>query len=260
MRLRLNSQSQYDFFIISNGKVLHFDTKYYQGIYNYVDGNFISENGYIIHNPLALQTKQHMRLVRFVDKMGFGYQVFNCIIFVGEQFSVSGFKGDKRILFDKDINRIVENLNQYEVTSEELEIARIFADNYDHKGKMPRIHYYPFHEMTKGVKCPKCRAFLPSVQKTAKKVRCTCGRELTKKELVRLAFDAIHVLKDSGVTVRDVVEFTGVGRTIVQEVLVKEYKKIGSFKDSKYVKKNLVTDIINEEQEVYDYKDVEVGV
>lgn len=125
---------------------------------------------------------------------------------------------------------------------------------------MPRIHYYPFHEMTKGVKCPKCRAFLPSVQKTAKKVRCTCGRVLTKKELVRLAFDAIHVLKDSGVTVRDVVEFTGVGRTIVQEVLVKEYKKIGSFKDSKYVKKNLVTDIINEEQEVYDYKVVEVGV
>lgn len=96
--------------------------------------------------------------------------------------------------------------------------------------------------------------------KDRKKVRCTCGRELTKKELVRLAFDAIHVLKDSGVTVRDVVEFTGVGRTIVQEVLVKEYKKIGSFKDSKYVKKNLVTDIINEEQEVYDYKVVEVGV
>lgn len=134
MRLRLNGQSQYDFIIISNGKVLHFDTKYYQGNYNYIDGNFISENGYFIHNPLALQTKQHMRLVRFVDKMGFGYQVFSCIIFVGEQFSVSGFKGDKRILFDKDINRIVENLNRYEVTSEELEIARIFADNYDHKG------------------------------------------------------------------------------------------------------------------------------
>lgn len=260
MRLRLNGQSQYDFIIISNRKIMHFDTKYYVGQYNYVDDNFISENGYVIHNPLAMQTKQHMRLVRFADKMGFGYEVLSFIIFVGEQFNVSGFNGDKRILFDKDINRIVENLNQREVTSEELEIARIFADHYDHKGRSPRVHYYPFNEMKKGVKCPKCRAFLPKVSKTAKKVKCTCGCEMTKKELVRLAFDAIYVLKNSGVTVRDVVEFTGVGRTIVQEVLVKEYKKIGSFKDSKYIMNSLETDIINEEQEVYEYKDMETVV
>lgn len=249
MRLRLNGQSQYDFIIISNGKIMHFDTKYYEGQYNYVDGNFISENGYVIHNPIALQTKQHMRLLRFVDKMGFGYQVLSFIIFVGEQFNVSGFNGDKRILFDKDINRIVENLNQREVTSEELGIARIFADHYDHKGRSPRIHYYPFSEMKKGVKCPKCREFLPSVPKTAKKVKCTCGCEMTKKELVRLAFDAIYVLKNSGVTVRDVVQFTGVGKTLVKEVLGKEHHKLGTFKDSKYLP-HKVDDFLIRENEI----------
>ncbi|MGK0575957.1 NERD domain-containing protein [Macrococcus capreoli] len=218
MRLRLNGQSQYDFIIVADGKIMHFDTKYYEGQYNYVKGNFVSENGYVINNPLALQTKQHMRLQRFVDKMGISYEVVSCIIFVGEQFNVSGFNGDKRILFDKDICKIVNRLNRREVTSEEMEIARTFLEHYDYKGMHTRIHYYPFEEMKKGVKCPKCRNFLPIAEKNAKKVRCQCGCEYTKKEVVRLAFDAIYVLKNSGVTVRDVVEFTGVGRTIVQQV------------------------------------------
>ncbi|MGV2927295.1 nuclease-related domain-containing protein [Macrococcus capreoli] len=255
MRLRLNGQSQYDFIIVADGKIMHFDTKYYEGQYNYVKGNFVSENGYVINNPLALQTKQHMRLQRFVDKMGISYEVASCIIFVGEQFNVSGFNGDKRILFDKDICKIVNRLNRREVTSEEMEIARTFIEHYDYKGMHPRIHYYPFEEMKKGVKCPKCRNFLPIAEKNAKKVRCQCGCEYTKKEVVRLAFDAIYVLKNSGVTVRDVVEFTGVGRTIVQQVLVKEYKKIGTFKDSKYVQFDDGSNFINEDQALYEYKE-----
>lgn len=253
LRLRLNGQSQYDFIVVFNGSILHFDTKYYEGKYNYVDGNFISENQYVIHNPLTLQTKQHMRLKRFVDKMGWQYKVYSYIIFVGEQFNVYGFNGDNRILFDKDIENIVQRLNRREVTSEELEIARVLADHYDHNGKHPRIYYYPFDQMKKGVKCPKCRQFLPFVDKHAKKIRCQCGRTFTKKEVVRIAFDAIYLLKNGGLTVSDIVNFSGIGRTIVQQVLVKEYKKIGTYRDSKYVVFDEGNDFIHEEQELYVY-------
>ncbi|WP_414042789.1 nuclease-related domain-containing protein [Macrococcus sp. EM39E] len=255
MRLRLNGQSQYDFILVADGTIMHFDTKYYVGQYNYVNGNFVSENGYVIHNPLALQTKQHMRLQRFVDKFGLGYEVVSFIIFVGEQFNVTGFYGDKRILFDKDISKLVERLNRREVTNEEMDIARIFVEHYDHKGMHPRIHYYPFDALKKGVKCTKCRKFLPFFEKNAKKVRCQCGWEYTKKEVVRLAFDAIYVLKQRGVTVSDVVAFTGVGRTLAKEVLGKEYQKLGTYKDSNYLPHNIDEFLIKEFEEVYVYKE-----
>ncbi|WP_414055133.1 nuclease-related domain-containing protein [Macrococcus equi] len=255
LRLRLNGQSQYDFIIVSDGKIMHFVTKFYEGNYNYIDGNFVSENGYVIHNPIASQTKQHMRLKRFVDKLGMGYDVLSCIIFVGEQFNATGFNGDKRILFEKDINRIVERLNQREVTEEEVEIARIFIEHYDHKGIIPRILYYPYHEMKKGVKCPTCGEFLTRVERTAKKVKCRCGSTFTKKELVRLAFDAVYILKNSGVTVSDIVDFTGLGRTLIKEVLSKEFQKLGTYKNSKYLPHESNDFLLKENEEKYIYKE-----
>lgn len=99
---------------------------------------------------------------------------------------------------------------------------------------------------------------LPKVPKSAKKVKCTCGFEMTKKELVRLAFDAIYVLKNSGVTIRDVVEFTGVGRTLVKEVLGKEYHKLGTFKDSKYLPHKVDEFLIRENEVEYTKKKYDV--
>lgn len=52
LRLNIKGESQYDFIIVSNKKIVHIDTKYYEGKYNYNNGVFMSENNYVINNPL----------------------------------------------------------------------------------------------------------------------------------------------------------------------------------------------------------------
>ncbi|QYA44596.1 NERD domain-containing protein [Macrococcoides bohemicum] len=252
LRLNIKGESQYDFIIVSNKKIVHFDTKYYEGKYNYNNGVFMSEYNYVINNPLHKLDIQHNKLQELVRKLGINYEVLSYVIFVGEQFEVIGYKGDKRILFNKDLDRIVESLNECEVTEEEIQIARNLSAYYYDKGVYDRIYYYPFDLMRKGVKCPKCRRFLPLMEKNAKKVRCTCGCEYTKKEIVRLAFDAIHLLKNTSVTSGDIFDFTGVGKTTIKKVLSREYEKIGVNRSTAYVTSKSDGMLIKEE--VYLYK------
>ncbi|TDL36515.1 NERD domain-containing protein [Macrococcoides bohemicum] len=252
LRLNIKGESQYDFIIVSNKKIVHFDTKFYEGKYNYNNGVFMSEYNYVINNPLHKLDMQHNKLQELVRKLGINYEVLSYVIFVGEQFEVIGYKGDKRILFNKDLDRIVESLNECEVTEEEIQIARNLSAYYYDKGVYDRIYYYPFDLMRKGVKCPKCHRFLPLMEKNAKKVRCACGCEYTKKEIVPLAFDAIHLLKNTSVTSGDIFDFTGVGKTTIKKVLSREYEKIGVNRSTAYVTSKSDGMLIKEE--VYLYK------
>lgn len=252
LRLNMKGVSQYDFIIVSGNKIVHFDTKYYEGKYNYNNGVFMSENNYVINNPLYKLEIQHKKLQELVMKLGFDYEVLSYVIFVGEQFEVIGYKGDKRILFQNDLDKVIKSLKEREVSKEEIQIARYLSEyNYD-KGVYERIHYYPFDLMRKGVKCPKCRRFLPLIEKSAKKVRCTCGREYTKKAIVRFAFDAIHLLKNGSVTSKDVADFTGIGKTTIKKVLSKEYEKIGVNRSTTYLP--IKSDGMLIKEEVYLYK------
>ncbi|WP_414050646.1 nuclease-related domain-containing protein [Macrococcus animalis] len=205
--LNIKGKNQYDFIIVSYGRILHIDTKYYSGHYNYVNGTFKSESDYVINNRLYKLDTQHTRLKMLVNKLELDYEVSSYVSFVGEQFQVTGYNGDKRILFNQDLKTIFEILNEREVTNEDIRVARMLMEYHFEEGEYNRIYYYPFEEMKKGVKCPKCRNILPFVERNAKKVRCSCGCEYTKKDVVRLAFDAIYLLKNSGVTVSEIVAF-----------------------------------------------------
>lgn len=250
LRINIKGVSQYDFIIVTNRTIIYFDTKYYEGVYNYSNGVFMSEKNYVINNPLYKLDEQHNRLQKLVSKLGVDYQVLSYIIFVGEQFEVVGFKGDKRILFNHDLERITRSLDDKEVSAEDIQIARQLSAYY-YDNLYNRIHYYPYEKMRKGVKCRKCRQFLPPVTKNAKKVKCTCGAEYNKKELVRLAFDAIYILKNAPVTSTDIVDFTGIGRTTVKKVLSKEYERVGINKATQYLDNKSNELLVREDAYVY---------
>lgn len=256
LRLDRSGESQYDFVIVMDGKILYFDVKYYAGVYNYINGNFMSERNYVINNPLFKLDQQHIRLKVLIDKLGIDYELHSRVIFVGEQFHVKGYNGDKRILFHRDLEKIVESLNSKKVTSKEMKIARLLMDYHYDDGLYDRIDYYPFDAMRKGVKCPKCRDFLLRFEPAAKKVKCRCGLEYTKREIVRLAVDAVYLLKNSAVTPREVVEFSGIGRTTVKEVLGSEYKRVGNQRGCKYLTDNNKF-FIKEDEDCYVYRDFE---
>ncbi|WP_414045595.1 nuclease-related domain-containing protein [Macrococcus equi] len=251
LRLKHKGRNQYDFIIVSKGRIVHFDTKYYEGHYNYVNGIFKSKSDYVISNPLFKLETQHARLKLLVDKLGLDYEVKSYVVFVGEQFQVTGYNGDDRILFDQDLKKIFKSLNTVEVTSEDIQVARMLMEYHDDSDEYQRIFYYEFEEMKKGVKCPKCRNFLPSNRNRLKKVKCQCGCEITKKEIVKLAFDAIYLLKNRGVTVGDIAMFSGIGRTTIKEVLKNKCQRIGIQRGSKYIPDNKDAFIIKEDEAFY---------
>lgn len=122
-RLKMNGEAQYDFIVIHDQHIIHFDIKYYEGNYHFHQSNFISENNYVITDPVNQLVKADMKLNQFVQKLGLSYKVLSYVVFVGQQFTVSGFNGDSRIIFDKDIDRIVASLNKNEPNDEEARIG-----------------------------------------------------------------------------------------------------------------------------------------
>lgn len=251
-RLKMNGEAQYDFIVIHDQHIIHFDIKYYEGNYHFHQSNFISENNYVITDPVNQLVKADMKLNQFVQKLGLSYKVLSYVVFVGQQFTVSGFNGDSRILFDKDIDRIVASLNKNEPSDEETRIGQLFLQYHYDKGIYQRIHYYPFEEIQEGIKCPSCNQMLPKIRHRKTHVTCSCGYKVSKKDHVKKAFEVIQLLKNDAVTVDDVVRYTGISKTLIREVLSENFEKIGMNKNRKYHSKEklFIKEVSENEYEV----------
>lgn len=231
-RFELVDEVQYDFLIFHGDYLLHFDIKNYYGNYHVVDNNFVKDDGHVIKDPVDQLLRADYLLKDFCHRHCIHYKVESFMLFINENFNVRGFSGHKRVLFYKDLERILAALNT-QPTEEAISAARLIK-SYHKLDTYKRIHYYNFEKMRKGIKCPKCRRFLRKFEMTEKKVTCICGNKISKQEAVRIAFDAISLLKKSSVKTSEVMDFTGIGRSTVQRVLSANYASKGSTKGKVY--------------------------
>ncbi|MGK0576256.1 nuclease-related domain-containing protein [Macrococcus capreoli] len=232
--LESQGQSQYDFLIVVNRKIYHFDVKNFSGEYTYKNDNFISANGRNYKNVLAQLNAAHDRLERIVKQQEWHYEVESRILFMNDQFSIRNYDGNPMIWFSHQLPQFIEQLKKETTYKNDLYIAEQLLSLHQPK-QFERIFYYPFEQLKVGPRCPVCREIDSiTVLNKFKHVHCKCGHVYFKSEMLQqIAYD-IHLMNNGRITAKDVCRWSGVPERSVRDFLVKNYNKYGTFKDAYY--------------------------
>lgn len=260
IRLNLSGEVQYDFFIIHEGYLIHIDVKNFSGRYTYRDNNFISESNYVIKDPISQLNSTHFKLKVFCEKHNLNYIVKSYVLFINETFTVSGFNGHSSILFRNDLQRIKASLvtepNQADIKAMEL----IVSYHLNKSKNEQRIHYYPFEQLKPGLKCPSCFSFLKKFESFERKIECSCGHKVSKKEAVHLGFETVRRLKNDAVKSSEIAAYTGVSESTIKQIMRNEYEYTGSTCGRKYINRKQREIFLREARQVYYYRKMEENV
>ena len=225
---------QFDILFIVQGVVYHFEIKNYNGLFVEQGDNLQGPSGFIYRGIYSQLDRQHMMLKNVCQ----GFKVVSKIVMINPGFKINTNRSD--IIFHSDLDELVRKFAQVEsFTAMDLKLARKLEAMHIQDSKFDRIFYYPFNELKKGLKCPNCRKILEHPVKTKKKIICSCGHMINKREAIMLSIDEIECLKNDYFTCSEVSEWAGVSANMVYRILRNEdaYDRIGHFKDARYRKK-----------------------
>lgn len=253
LRLDYQGEVQYDFLIIQDDYLFHFDIKNFSGHYAFINNNFVSEQNYVIKDPISQFNGAHIKLKQFCMKHNLDYKILSYVVFINPDFVVTGFNGHSHILFHKDVDRIVNALVK-PPNDADIRALTTLANFHKKDSKNERILYYPFQDMKKGIKCPDCHEFIRKFQNQERRIICNCGRRISKQEAVHIAFDTIALLKNSHVKTSEIMDFTGIGKSTIKKVMRKNYASIGKTCGKAYIASQNTNFILKESSSEYTYK------
>lgn len=219
--LKESSKAQFDFLVIGEGMVYHFDVKNYSGNYTYIDGLFKKDNGSVDQTIMTQLKRADLILSQFLKRNGYRYQHVSRIVFVNETFSLKNFNGDACINFPSQIPGIINHLKQLgSPTQEDYRLARalIEADVEDNH----RFVYYDYETLRKGYKCPRCKRYRRvSVVPNRKTVACVCGRKMSKSNYISECARQVWILKNAPFKIQEIAAWSGCDKRTVQRALKK---------------------------------------
>ncbi|WP_414048773.1 nuclease-related domain-containing protein [Macrococcus animalis] len=232
--LKESSKAQFDFLVIGDGTVYHFDVKNYSGNYTYIDGLFKKDNGSVDQTIMTQLKRADLILSQLLIRKGFGYQHVSRIVFVNDKFNLKNFNGDNCIKFASQIPSIINYLKQLgPPTDEDYRLARALIEaNVLHDR---RFVYYDYKRMRKGYRCPNCKRYeMVEIVGRMKYVSCKCGRKLSKLDYIVECARQVWTLKNTSFQVKEISEWSKCEIKTVQRALMGSCKYSGKNKGRKY--------------------------
>lgn len=236
IRIEMPGEIQYDFIVITEDTVFHFDVKNFSGRYDYEDGIFTSENGYVEKDLVSSLMKGHKKLKQIVKENGFHFNVISKIIFINETLDLRNFPGSKDINFHFDVHKIVNHLKRYQhINSEMQRFANILVEQHKNDSEHEEINYYDFERMKVGIKCSKCGKLGMSHKFKKQYFICSCGHKENNKEVMIRTFDAIAAIKKGRAKTTEIAKWTGLNERTIRYFLSKHYQKVGEARSTCYI-------------------------
>lgn len=172
-----NSVFQIDNVLVRNKTIFQFEVKNY-------DGEFYIENGdwYIagtrkeISNPLLQLKKSNYLLRQLLQKLGYNLQVRPYLVFINQEFTLYQLPLKLPIILPNQLNRFIKNLNNTPVNTHKYhtDIARDLVASNIKDSSYENLPEYDYHQLRKGMTCPKCYTFL--IRYNKQHVKCeNCG-------------------------------------------------------------------------------------
>ncbi|MCE4955981.1 nuclease-related domain-containing protein [Macrococcoides caseolyticum] len=235
IRIEMPGEIQYDFIIITQDTVFHFDVKNFSGRYNYEDGIFMSENGYVEKDLMSSLKKAHKKMEKLIIDNKFGFKMVSKIIFINDTLDLCNFPGSGDVMFYFDIHKIVAHLQRYKhIDSEMQRLAKLLIDLHKNNSEHEVIHYYDFNQMKPGVKCKACGRIGMKHYRKSRFFKCICGYKERNSEVLERTYNAISLIEKGLVNTSKMVSWTKLSDRTLRYFLGRRYKKIGSARATYY--------------------------
>ncbi|RXK17914.1 nuclease-related domain-containing protein [Macrococcus sp. DPC7161] len=237
--LELPNRCQYDFIVITESTVFHFEVKNFSGFYSYRRGSFKSEKGYVQKDVLQQLEEAHHNLNGFLAQHGYTQKLVSRIVLINDNLELHGFDGDERFLFPADLKKVQNYLSSCNVVTKEMtQLGQHLVKLHKQANPNERIHYYDFNQLKKGLKCTNCNAIAIEGIKQKQAMKCVrCGHKISNQMAVLQAYEEIETLTNRLPTKKEIVEWTGLHEKTVRRLLMKNYDFNGVTSDRKYYRK-----------------------
>ena len=231
--------AQFDFLIIDEDYVFHFDVKNYSGVYEYKDGLFKSANGRVNKRLMLQLTGSEEGLKQFLMTHGFNKKVVSRIVFMNESFQLYG-DVDKYILFYYDLERIIDYLKRCDgIHDDMLALSDVLIQHHGDDSKFINIDDYEIDHVRAGVRCPKCRHVGMSRDEKRHKYRCICGHTITNKEAVDIIFRMLELFGVKKIRKRDLNQHLCMPDRTLKRILKHYYYKNGNGRETYYTREKV---------------------
>lgn len=238
VRLDICGEVQYDFFVIVNGKIFVLEIKNFYGNYTFKEGNLKSESGFVWRDVFSQSSNGRDKFEAFCLEHKIHYKIINEVIFVNDTFNVINEVNDIKFYNMSTIESLAKYMCSFEITEEDVAIGELIVNHHIERSKNEQNNYYPYENMTRGLKCPECHRFLKVERSAKKKVKCTCGHIMNKSDAILEAFRKIEMLKRDSVSASEIGEWIDVSSTRIRKVLNDNCYKIGENKGRRYKSKS----------------------
>ncbi|WP_414055863.1 nuclease-related domain-containing protein [Macrococcus equi] len=236
--LETPGRAQFDFIVITDERIYHFDVKNFSGKYTYKDGNFISEKQYVSSDVLSRLNRGHKVMQQFLAQVNVDFPFHSRVVFINETFQLKGFEASDSVIFADDLYKICDYLGSKKViTQEMIDLAQDIIYHHKPKNYFERIHYYSIEEMQKGVRCPKCRRIGMQQRKRMRYMLCPCGYKESNMDIVHRTYDILENFGAEKITATMIADWTGLEVRCVQKMMFKHYQRVGKAKGTYYIKK-----------------------
>lgn len=223
--LKNPGHAQYDFLHIHQQKLFHIDIKNYSGEVLMNGSQLITKSDYHYQDILTQLDRADYYLKKFVKQQGFNIEVISRILFINPDFLLKNYNNDPRILLPAQLPQLINYFTKETViSSEEFQLANKLIQHHQTVNPHERIVYYPFNDMRKGIRCPKCRQIGMKAPSKKQTIVCRCGYRCSKSDILKLSIDEMLMLKNAPLRRIEIEQWTGMNWRSILRVLNQHYE------------------------------------
>lgn len=222
---------QIDTLIITQGKILLFEVKNFEGDYYYETGTFYKQPNQEITNPLHQMERSQSLLRQLILSLGFNPQIEGSVVFVNAKFMLYQAPRHQPIIYPTQITTHLSHLNAIEskLTDRHYKLADKLVALHISDSPFTKVPEYNFEEFKKGMICEVCRSLSLSVY--GQKFICAkCGQiESAETAVIRSVAEFKALFPFEKITTTKIQEWNGgvCSKKRISTYLKRHYKRIG---------------------------------
>ncbi|TDM11857.1 nuclease-related domain-containing protein [Macrococcus lamae] len=228
---------QYDFIVIHEYTVMHFDIKNYKGDYTLQHGNLVSSNDRIIKNPEPQLIRAHHYLEKLVFEFDRRFTLESYMVFINDQFNLNDRAPSDRWIFRSQLKNVLKSLTGYNnLKGSNISLAKHLIklhqplQQYDYFDRVPLVN------IRTGYKCPLCKKLPAFNTHSTQFIVCSfCRRKIGMRYLIEYNLKELFILKGDGITPAEIKTFIPESkRSTISRVLTEHFTKTGVSKGVRY--------------------------
>lgn len=233
-------EAQFDFLVIFNQTITHFDVKNYKGTYRIEDGAFKNQYNNNVKNPDIQLSRAHNILQNIIHPYYPHIKIHSYNVFINDQYFFKGDTNNEKWIFRSMLNHYLKQYQKQNIFPEEdFHLATFILKNQAEQSHYQQPVKTPFHWDMKGLKCPTCLNSIQLLERNKNTYTCNhCHTKHTVKSIIKHNLKELYILKGDAFTTKEATKWCEhIPLRTLQRVLNACFINQSSYKGSKYLPK-----------------------